>query len=217
MTNKTFFSMTTLILLLAPANLAQNPGEATPSEAVRRELVKMAEDDQKFREEMMNLLSRLVSSNREKTEKKLKEATAEREAFESRNRQRLDEIVREYGWPKKSAFGAEASGAAFLIVQNAELEYQKKYFPLIKEAAARNEANSSDMAILEDRIRTRDGKKQIYGTQVRLNRISQVMELYPIEDEENVDPRRAAVGLMPLAQYLKELGVNYVPPKQNQP
>ncbi|HKC85737.1 MAG TPA: DUF6624 domain-containing protein, partial [Blastocatellia bacterium] len=65
-------------------------------------------------------------------------------------------------------------------------------------------------------ILTREGKKQIYGTQLRLNQKTQVMELYPIEDEENVDARRAKVGLAPLAQYLKKaFGIDYVPPKKN--
>jgi hypothetical protein len=42
------------------------------------------------------------------------------------------------------------------------------------------------------------------------------MELYPIENEENVDSRRASVGLEPLAQYLKKaFGMDYTPPKKN--
>jgi len=69
---------------------------------------------------------------------------------------------------------------------------------------------------LEDRILTREGKKQVYGTQLRLNQTTQRMELYPIEDEENVDSRRAVVGLEPLALYLKRgFGIDYAPPKKN--
>ena len=42
------------------------------------------------------------------------------------------------------------------------------------------------------------------------------MELYPIEDEENVDARRATVGLGPLAPYLKKaFDIDYVPPKKS--
>ncbi|MGH9766821.1 MAG: DUF6624 domain-containing protein [Blastocatellia bacterium] len=216
MTHKITLLITALILSLAPAHSAQPPGQDSPTEAVRRELVKMGEDDQKHRGEMMDLLGQLARSNREKAEKKLKQATEQQSALDNKNRQRLDEIVKEYGWPKTSVFGKEASGVAFLIVQNAELEYQKKYLPLIKEAAARNEARQSDLAMLEDRILMGDGKKQIYGTQLRFNQTKQVMELYPIEDEENVDARRAKVGLAPLALYLKDaFGIDYVPPKKS--
>jgi hypothetical protein len=70
--------------------------------------------------------------------------------------------------------------------------------------------------MLEDRILTREGNKQVYGTQLRLNQTTQRMELYPIEDEENVDGRRATVGLEPLAGYLKRgFGIDYSPPKKN--
>lgn len=216
MRHKIILSMTPLLLSLAPAYFAQNPVTASPNEAVRRELVKMGEDDQKHRQEMMDLMDRVAGSDSEKVAKKWKQAVERQNALDNKNRQRLDEIVKEYGWPKKSVFGEEASGVAFLIVQHAELDYQKKYLPLIKEAAAQKEARPSDLAMLEDRILTREGKKQIYGAQLRLNQKTQLMELYPIEDEENVDARRAAVGLEPLAQFLKRVfDIDYAPPKKN--
>ncbi len=217
MTHKIFLSMTPLLLSLAPAHFAQAPGAASSSEAVRRELVKMGEDVQKHRQEMMVLMDRLAVSDSEKVAKKWRQAVERQNALDNKNRQRLDDIVKEYGWPKRSVFGEEACGVAFLIVQHAELDYQKKYLPLIKEAVARKETRQSDLAMLEDRILTREGKKQIFGTQLRLNQTTQIMELYPIEDEENVNARRTAVGLEPLAQYLKRaFGIDYVPPKRNQ-
>jgi hypothetical protein len=216
MKHKITFSITALILSLAPAHFAQSPGVASPSDALRRELVKIGEDNQKHRQEMMDMMDRLATSDSEKVAKKWKLVVERQNELDSKNRQRLDEIVKEHGWPKISSFGPEASGVAFLIVQHAELDYQKKYLPLIKEAVNRNEARPSDLAMLEDRILTREGKKQIYGTQLRLNQNTQVMELYPIEDEENVDARRAKVGLAPLAQYLKKaFSIDYAPPKKN--
>jgi len=208
--------MTLLLLSFAPAHFAQNLGAASSSEAVRRELVKMGEEDQKHRQEMMDLMDRVAGSDSEKMAKKWKQAVERQNALDGRNRQRLDEIVKAHGWPKKSVFGEEASGVAFLVVQHAELDYQKKYLPLIKEAVAQKEARRSDLAMLEDRILTREGKKQTYGTQLRLNQTTQRMELYPIEDEDNVDARRATVGLEPLAQYVKRVfGLDYAPPKKN--
>jgi hypothetical protein len=216
MTYKFILSMTPLLLSLAPSHFAQNLGAASSSEAVRRELVKMGEDHQKHRQEMMELMDRMAASDSEKIAKKWKQAVERQNDLDSKNQQRLDEIVKEYGWPKRSVFGEEASGVAFLIVQHAELDYQKKYLPLIKEAAGQKEARQSDLAMLEDRILTREGKKQIYGTQLRLNQTTQRMELYPIEDEGNVDTRRSAVGLEPLAQYLKRaFDIDYAPQKKN--
>jgi hypothetical protein len=216
MKHKIVLSIMPLLLSLAPAHFAQAPGASSSNEAVRRELVRMGEDSQKHRQEMMDLMDRLAVSDSEKVAKRWRQAVDRQNELDSKNRQRLDEIVKEYGWPKRSVFGEEASGVAFLIVQHAEIDYQKRYLPLIKEAATQKEARQSDPALLEDRILTREGKKQIYGTQLRLNQTTQLMELYPIEDEENVDARRAAVGLEPLAQYLKRaFSIDYVQTKKN--
>jgi hypothetical protein len=216
MTHKIILSMAPLLLSLAPANFAQDLRATPSSDAVRRELVRMGEDDQKHRQEMMDLMDRLAGSDSEKMAKKWKQAVERQNDLDGKNRQRLDEIVKQHGWPKRSVFGEEASGVAFLIVQHAELDYQKKYLPLIKDAVGQKEARRSDLAMLEDRILTREGKKQVYGTQLRLNQTTQRMELYPIEDEGNVDSRRAAAGLEPLEVYLKRgFGIDYAPPKKN--
>ena len=60
----------------------------------------------------------------------------------------------------------------------------------------------------------REGKKQIYGTQLTWNEKSRRFELYPIEDEEHVDLLRASIGLQPIAEYLKTFGLEYVPPRK---
>jgi uncharacterized protein DUF6624 len=216
MTHNIILSMAPLVLCLAPAHFAQDLRPTSSNEAVRRELVRIGEDDQKRRQEMMELMDRVAGSDSEKLAKKWKQAVDRQNELDGKNRQRLDEIVKEHGWPKRSVLGDEASGVAFLIVQHAELDYQKKYLPLIKEAVGQKEARRSDLAMLEDRILTREGKKQVYGTQLRLNQTTQRMELYPIEDEANVDARREAAGLEPLAEYLKRVfGIDYAPPKKN--
>ncbi|HEX5082393.1 MAG TPA: DUF6624 domain-containing protein [Blastocatellia bacterium] len=216
MTHIIVLSMMPLFLSLAPSHFRQDLRSAPTNDAIRRELVKMGEENQKHRQEILDLMDRLAKSDSEKVARKWQQAVERQKELDSRNQQRLDEIVQQSGWPKKSVFGEEASGVAFSVVQHAELDYQKKYFPLIKEAVAQKEARDSDLAMLEDRILTREGKKQIYGTQARLNQKTQLMELYPIEDEENVDDRRMKVGLEPLAQYVKKaFGMEYTPPKKN--
>src|SRR5262245_57124800 len=151
MTHKITFSIAALILSLAPSQFAQSPGATSPSDALRRELVKMGEDNQKHRQEMMNMMDRLATTDSDKVAKKWKLVVERQNELDSKNRQRLDEIVKEHGWPKMSSLGPEASGVAFLIVQHADLEYQKKYLPLIRESVTRNEARPSDLAMLQDR------------------------------------------------------------------
>jgi Family of unknown function (DUF6624) len=216
MTHIIVLLMMPLFLSHAPSHFVQDLRATSTNDAVRRELEKMGEEDQKHRQDVLELMDRLAKSDSGKVAKKWQQAVERQKELDGRNQRRLDEIVKQYGWPKKSVFGEEASGVAFSVVQHAELDYQKKYLPLLKEAVAQKEARQSDLAMLEDRILTREGKKQIYGTQVRLNQKTELMELYPIEDEENVDDRRIKVGLDPLAQYVKKaFGMEYTPPKKN--
>jgi hypothetical protein len=43
------------------------------------------------------------------------------------------------------------------------------------------------------------------------------LQLEPIEDESNVDERRAKMGLGPLADYLKRFGIEYRKPTKPAP
>lgn len=126
------------------------------------------------------------------------------------NLRRLERIVAEHGWPRRSAVGDKAAAAAFLVIHHAGLERQKRYLPLVQAAVAAGEARAADLALLEDRILMREGRKQRYGSQLQDDGRGG-WEFYPIEDEHTVDERRKAVGLPPLAEYAREFGLVYAP------
>jgi hypothetical protein len=191
---------------------AAEPGKkATPAEIknLRDELEKMMEEDQKFRARVMAAEEKYGPNSKE-----LADLWKEQTEIDNRLLKRVEEIIRQYGWPRKSLVGPEASLAAFLIIQHADYEYQKKYFPLINDAKNQGEIDPRHVALLEDRILMREGKKQIYGSQLKRNEKTGKHEMWPVEDEENLDKRRAAIGLEPIAEYLKHFGVTYVPPKK---
>ena len=132
----------------------------------------------------------------------------EQHAIDEANLRRLRQIVSSNGWPALSAVGDKASVAAFLIVQHADPTTQKEYLPLLRASVQSGEARAEDLALLEDRVLMADGKKQRYGSQLQA-KDKGGWEFYPIEDEQHVDERRKAVGLPPLAEYAKQLGVEY--------
>ena len=70
------------------------------------------------------------------------------------------------------------------------------------EAANNDEAQWSSLAMLMDRINMREGKPQIYGSQIRGNGDGN-FEVYEIENPEYVNQRRAEVGLGPIEDYVK--------------
>jgi hypothetical protein len=125
-------------------------------------------------------------------------------------------IINEIGWPTVTKVGAEASRAAWLLVQHADEDpaFQKQCLLLMKEQAT-GEVEARDMAYLEDRIRVNTGQKQVYGTQMFETRdehgqISKY-EPQPIEDPEQVNERRASVGLETIEEYIQMITGRYYP------
>jgi outer membrane protein assembly factor BamB len=183
--------------------------QSTEIKELRAELEKMLDEDQTLRTQTDDVEKKYGHDSKE-----LAALWAEQEGIDKKILRRLEEIIKQYGWPGESLVGADGSLAAFLILQHADYEYQKKYFPLVKEAERKREIDPSNVALLEDRILMREGKKQIYGTQLTWDEKTRTYELYQIEDEEHVDLLRASVGLQPIAEYLKTFGLKYVPPRK---
>jgi hypothetical protein len=195
---------TWLLIMSLPAAVATvGSGSASPAgdRDLRRELTRMGKEDQLHRDEMMSLMKRGLGDP--EVQRRFAEVTQVQDEIDRRNMERLAGILQQQGWPGISRVGKKASGAAFLILQHAGLEDQKRYFPLLKAAAVLKEASAADTAMLEDRILMREGKKQVYGTQLSTNKTTGKLELWPIENEATVDARRATVGLPSLAEYLK--------------
>ncbi|MBK6754037.1 MAG: hypothetical protein IPG69_10680 [Flavobacteriales bacterium] len=71
---------------------------------------------------------------------------------------------------------------------------------------------ASSLALLEDRIEMRNGRPQIYGSQVRM--ANGKSTLWAIRDEETVNERRASVGLGLLEEYAARFGINWSPAKK---
>ena len=202
--------------LSAITNVAQSTDNAsTLNKGLEVELLKMGADDQKYRDVLEAEAMKMSSTGTSKASDEFVAAVKSQDEIDNRNMARLEEIIKQNGWPGKSLVGGEASKAAFLILQHSDLARQEKYLPLLKEAAKKGEARPADVAMLEDRVLVRKSKKQIYGTQVHSGPdTGRKMVLDPIEDEEHVDERRASVGLMSLKEYLKHFGMEYHPPRR---
>lgn len=132
---------------------------------------------------------------------------------DSTNLVTLEQIIGQIGWPPASKVGKKANSAAWLVVQHAPLESQEKYFPMMEKSVKDKESNPVELAYLDDRIRMRKGQKQLYGTQVKMDEKTGAPAIWPIEDEEHVDKRRAELGLEKMADYAKRFGIDYKKPR----
>ena len=101
-------------------------------------------------------------------------------------------------FPTRTLVGAAGVRAVwFLTVGDSALEagVVRRYME-----AGLGEAFEADVAVLEDRVRARVGRGQLYGTAMRAGDGGGAPVPYRIEDSAHVDLRRSAAGLPPLAQ-----------------
>jgi hypothetical protein len=190
------------VLFAQDAEKASLPSVALTPEraALKVELETILETDQKNRQ----LLNKVDEKERAKL-------WAQQNLIDKANQARIDEIVKTHGWPGKKEFGSRAALAAFLVIQHSTSEMMRRYLPILRNAMENGDVDKSSFALLDDRVRMIEGRPQRYGSQVQGSPNSK-MYFWQIEDEENVDKRRAEMGLEPLAEYAKRFkGLEYVP------
>jgi hypothetical protein len=119
--------------------------------------------------------------------------------------ERLAEIIDEHGWPGHDLVGEDGASAAWVIAQHSDLDadFQREALDLMRDAVARDDADPTELAYLEDRVGLADGGPQMYGTQIGC--VDGRAEPAELAEPDRVDDLRAEVGLEPLADYLAEL------------
>ena len=121
----------------------------------------------------------------------------------------LEKLIALKGWPKIKEVGSEAAMGAYLVAIHSNDGSQKKYLPVIKQRCEENELCWQRYANIYDRCCVNDHKPQRYGTHLRYNESTKSEELYPLEDETNVDAWRKELGLEPLAEYLAKFNIKF--------
>lgn len=112
-------------------------------------------------------------------------------------------ILDDRGWLGADVVGGKGNQTLFLVIQHADIATQERYLPMMRAAVAKGNANSASLALLEDRVLMRRGRRQLYGSQIGRDPESGAYFLSPLEDPDHVDERRAGMGLGPLADYLR--------------
>ena len=134
--------------------------------------------------------------------------------IDSTNQVKVKAIIQKYGWPGISFVGRKANQAVFLVIQHSPLVMMMEFIEPFRKSVAAGESKAADLALMEDRILMRMGKPQLYGSQVRTNKITGLDEFYQIEDEIHVNERRKKIGLEPLEEYARRFGMTYQLPKK---
>jgi hypothetical protein len=122
---------------------------------------------------------------------------------DANNTKYLIKLVQDTGWIDVERFGAQTSHEAFLIVQHSgNTPLMLAALPPIEADVKAKRLDAQPYALLYDRLRIMLGEKQRYGTQLGSNEKGRPV-LLPLQDRARVDELRKAIGLFPLAEYLK--------------
>lgn len=113
-------------------------------------------------------------------------------------REKLKQLaaVRGSAWPTRSVVGAAGVHAVYLITQQDTGLARAALHRMMEAGPA--ESPAADVATYEDHLRLIWGRKQIYGTQFKVDANGKVT-LAPMEDSSHADLRREDAGLPPFA------------------
>ncbi len=124
------------------------------------------------------------------------------------NREEFKKIFKEIGYIS-SKYGKDVQLAAFLIVQHMpkdDTSFMKQYLSLMKDDL--KNINPLNYAQLVDRVRTYEGKNQLYGTQfTSIEGKKGTYKLHKIYNSKGVDRRRKEIGLETLKEYLERISL----------
>ena len=135
---------------------------------------------------------------------------------DSSNVKRVEQIIKQYGYPGKSIVDTPTNEAAFYVLQHSTVI--DRYLPLIELAAQKKELPFRLYAMMKDRSLMYNKKEQIWGTQAKgMNIINKetgkpkwMFFIWPITDPENVNKRRKEAGFdQTVEEYAKRLGLTY--------
>jgi len=202
-----------LVLFCFTLSLLAN-GQSIPLDlktiaSLKIELDSIYTTDQKYRHMMDSIVSNYGLNSEQASMIFIK-----MEKNDSLNQIRVKQILDQYGWIGADEVGDTAGTALFLVIQHADQATQEKYLPMLREAVKNRKAKGSHLAMMEDRVALGQGKKQLYGTQIKKDPLTGKFYLAPIEDEVNVNKLRAEVGLQPLEEYVKRWNIEYRLPEK---
>jgi len=161
-------------------------------------------EDQKYRQQIDGIAKKYGWESKE-----LKDHWKIINEKDSINILKIKVILGKFGWLGSDVVGEKGNTTLFVVIQHADQKTQEKYLPMMREAVRNGKAEGSSLALLEDRLALKQGKRQIYGSQIGRDAETKIFYILPLEDPDNVDIRRAKVGLEPLAEYLNHWQIKW--------
>lgn len=128
-------------------------------------------------------------------------------AHDSINLNKLKRIIEKEKWYGNELISEKILANLFFILHFSEIPIQEKYLPLMRDVVKNSNVDANYLAIVEDQVAVGQGKKQIYGSQIKEDKVTHLLYVAPLEDPDNVDKRRAAIRIEPLSKYVMEWNI----------
>lgn len=173
-------------------------------DSIRQILLQVDISDQEYRNHMNDVRKKYGGDSKE-----MKSLFKNMDLTDSANLVIIVDIISKYGWLGAKEIGNEANSTLFMVIQHNDLKTQEKYLPVLRQAVKEGNAKAKELALLEDRVALKEGKLQIYGSQVSWNLKTNQYIILPMIDPDKVDERRKAVGLGSYADYLKGFDITW--------
>lgn len=162
------------------------------------------QDDQEYRVQFS-----LIEKKYGKNSKEMTLAWKKQLKNDSINVIKARKILDNNGWPGPNIIGSQGNDILWMVIQHANIKTQENYLPLIREAAKNGYLSPSKLVLLEDRVALRQGKKQIYGSQIGRDQKTGKYYVRALLDPDNVDKRRAEIGIGKLQDYISDWGITW--------
>jgi len=138
------------------------------------------------------------------------QAVRRKEGFDAKKMEEIDHrtavplkgIFERYGVPTYDMVGVQAAKDFIVMVQHQSPELRKAVLPKLRANVDAGQADPAVYALVYDRTQRDLGKNQLYGEQLECA-TGKPLALAPIDDEANVNRRRAESGLMRVELYAR--------------
>jgi len=91
----------------------------------------------------------------------------------------------------------------FTLQHSGDKDLMSYYYPILKKLINKEKISKTLLALYVDRFLGLENKKQIFGTQIKNNK------LYKLEKPNEVNKRRKYIGLGNIEDYLKRFGLSF--------
>lgn len=200
----TFNKRTLRIVSLVVFLVVSGPISAQDFSSIRKELEQVYTSDQEERQKVASVTKDFGAASTQ-----MKDLMARIKSSDASNLATVTRILDQYGWLSEAQIGKVGNAALSLVIQHADLATQEQYLPMMRGAVSQGKARGGSLAVLEDRVALEKSGKQIYGTQIRKSKKSDGYVLAPIDAPYEVDDRRAALGLGPLADFVSRWNIHW--------